>query len=123
MIPSSLCPPCLCGKSFLPRCFGNCANRRSSRRGRNEMPMTPRGLRLVRRRLLQAVPVLVFVILGTFLLLAMAPGDAVDAYLAGAGGGGADFAQRLRQEWGLGGSLGAQLLAYLARLATLDLGW
>src|SRR5437867_4300862 len=33
------------------------------------MPMIPRGLRLVRRRLLQAVPVLVFVILGTFLLL------------------------------------------------------
>ena len=85
--------------------------------------MIARGLRLVRRRLLQAVPVLVVVILGTFLLLAMAPGDAVDAYLAGAGGGDADFAARLRQEWGLGGSLGAQLLAYLARLATLDLGW
>src|SRR5260221_13893015 len=86
--------------------------------------MMPRGLRLVRRRLLQAVPVLVFVILGTFLLLEIAPGDAVDAYLAGAGGGGgADFAARLRAEWGLGGSAATRLAAYLAKLATLDLGW
>jgi len=68
------------------------------------------------------VPVLVFVILGTFLLLAMAPGDAVDAYLAGAAAG-VPTSRALRQEWGLGGSLGAQLLAYLAKLATLDLGW
>jgi peptide/nickel transport system permease protein len=84
----------------------------------------PRGLLLARRRLLQAVPVLVFVVLGTFLLLEIAPGDAVDAYLAGAGGGGsADFAERLRAEWGLGGSLATRLVAYLAKLATFDLGW
>ncbi|HEX9446642.1 MAG TPA: ABC transporter permease [Dongiaceae bacterium] len=85
--------------------------------------MMPRGLRLVRRRLLQAVPVLVFVILGTFLLLAMAPGDAVDAYLAASGGGDADLAATLRQDWGIAGPIGGRLLLYLDHLAHLDLGY
>ncbi|WP_233141302.1 hypothetical protein [Haematobacter missouriensis] len=44
-------------------------------------------LRLLRRRVLTAIPVLLIVVLGTFLMLEAAPGDAVDAYLAGIGGG------------------------------------
>jgi peptide/nickel transport system permease protein len=73
--------------------------------------------------MLQAVPVLVLVALGVFVLLEMAEGDAVDAYLAGIGGGDARFASELREAWGLGEGVGARFLTYAARLATLDLGY
>lgn len=81
-----------------------------------------RGFRLVRRRLLQAVPVLLFVAVGTFLLLEAAPGDAVDAYVAGTGGD-AGLVAELRRDWGLDRSAATRFGAYLAGLATLDLGW
>ena len=41
-----------------------------------------RSLILVRRRLLQAIPVLAVVAIGVFFLIELAPGDAVDAYMA-----------------------------------------
>ena len=74
------------------------------------------------RRVLQAVPVLVLVALGVFVLLEMAEGDAVDAYLAGIGGGDASFAETLRARYDLGDNLGARFITYAARLATFDLG-
>src|SRR3546814_5537224 len=83
----------------------------------------PRSLVLVRRRLIQAVPVLATVVVGVFLVLAAAPGDAVDAYLATTGGGDAGLAQQLREDWGLTGSLFGRLLVYLDRLAHFDLGY
>lgn len=78
--------------------------------------------RLVRRRLVHAVPVILLVAVGNFCLLAVAPGDAVDAYLAqtgGTAGTGAD----LRVAWGLADGLIPRLLAYLLGLLQLDLGW
>jgi peptide/nickel transport system permease protein len=83
----------------------------------------PRSLVLVRRRLIQAIPVLATVVIGVFLVLAAAPGDAVDAYLAATGGGDAGLAQQLREDWGLTGSLLGRLLVYLDRLAHFDLGY
>jgi peptide/nickel transport system permease protein len=83
----------------------------------------PRSLVLVRRRLIQAVPVLATVVIAVFVVLALAPGDAVDAYLAATGGGDAGLAQQLRDEWGLTGSVLARLLAYLQGLAQFDLGY
>jgi peptide/nickel transport system permease protein len=74
-------------------------------------------------RLLQAVPVLVLVALGVFLLLELAQGDAVDAYLAGIGSGDPGFAAQLRERYGLGDSVGTRLLTYLLNLAQLDLGY
>lgn len=82
-----------------------------------------RWLRFVVRRLLQAVPVLIIVALGVFLLLALAPGDAVDAYLAGSGGGSADYAAGLRAAWGLADGWPARLALYLGHLVRFDLGW
>jgi peptide/nickel transport system permease protein len=82
-----------------------------------------RGGRLIRRRLLQAVPVILIVVVGAFLLMELAPGDAVDAYLAATGGGGAGFAERLRADWQLDQSAPARLVTYLVKLASLDLGW
>lgn len=77
--------------------------------------------RLLRRRLLNAVPVLALVILGTFTLLSAAPGDAVDAYIAQTGGD-AGMAADLRRAWGLDGTWGGRLLAYVTALAQFDLG-
>jgi peptide/nickel transport system permease protein len=82
-----------------------------------------RALRLLRRRLIGAVPVLLIVAVGAFMLLEAAPGDAVDAYLAGTGGGDAELIARLRAEWGLDRGLLPRFLAYMAALLTLDLGW
>lgn len=76
---------------------------------------------LLGRRLIAAVPVLAIVIVGTFFLLELAPGDAVDAYVVGAGGD-AGFAAELRHAWGLDQGPLARLAIYLTALAHLDLG-
>ena len=79
--------------------------------------------RIVARRLSGAVPVLAIVAIGCYGLLALAPGDAVDAYLSGGAGGDAAYVAQLRQQWGLDRSFGARLLSYLLALLTLDFGW
>lgn len=82
-----------------------------------------RALSLLKRRLVSAVPVLLIVVIATFLLLESAPGDAVDAYLLSAGGGDAALAASLRAQYGLDQSLLSRLLLYIAALGRLDLGW
>jgi peptide/nickel transport system permease protein len=79
--------------------------------------------RVIRRRLVQALPIILIVLVANFLLLQLAPGDAVDAYVAGLGGG-ADAAQiaELRARWGLDRPVWAQLALFLWRMLTLDLG-
>ena len=80
-----------------------------------------RALLLMRRRLIGAVPVLLTVIVGTFLLLEAAPGDAVDAYIVSVGGD-AGMIEELRQRWGLDQSALTRLGVYLWALIHLDLG-
>jgi peptide/nickel transport system permease protein len=82
-----------------------------------------RALSLIRRRAFSAVPVLLIVVVATFLLLEAAPGDAVDAYLLSAGGGDAALAASLRAQYGLDQSLLSRLWLYIAALGRLDLGW
>jgi peptide/nickel transport system permease protein len=79
--------------------------------------------RLVLRRALHAVPVIFLVAVGVFVLLEVAPGDAVDSYLAETGSGDAALAEQLRQQWGLDDSPVVRFLAYMEGLVTLDLGW
>jgi peptide/nickel transport system permease protein len=81
-----------------------------------------RSLLLVRRRLLQAIPVLLIVAIGVFFLIELAPGDAVDAYMASIGGGDQGFALRLREQWGIAGAWPARLASYLLHLVTLNFG-
>lgn len=71
--------------------------------------------------MIAAVPVLALVVVGTFLLLELAPGDAVDAYAVSAGGD-AGFAAELRRAWGLDQGVVARLTTYLGALAQFDLG-
>jgi peptide/nickel transport system permease protein len=80
-----------------------------------------RVLRIISWRMIAAVPTLALVAIGIFLLLSAAPGDAADAYLAQIGGD-AGFAARLREDFGLTGSVAARFWAYLARLSQGDLG-
>ena len=78
--------------------------------------------RVVARRLVNAGPVLAIVAVGSYGLLELAPGDAVDAYLSGSGGD-AGLVAQLRQQWGLDRSFGTRLLSYLLSLLSFDLGW
>ncbi|MEQ1937808.1 ABC transporter permease [Mesorhizobium sp. CN5-321] len=80
-----------------------------------------RALRLLRRRLIGSVFVLLIVVVGSFLLLEAAPGDAVDAYIVSTGGD-AGLVESLRQRWGLDQSEPTRLANYLWALAHLDLG-
>lgn len=75
------------------------------------------------RRLLQAVPVVIIIMIGTFLLLKMAPGDTVDALVGDMGGADAAFIERLRIEYGLDQPIYMQLWVYMSKLATFDFGW
>ena len=81
-----------------------------------------RALRLIGRRLVGAVPVLAIVVAGTFFLLELAPGDAVDAYIA-ATGGDAEMIAQLRDEWGLNQSIWARFALFGSSLLHGDLGW
>lgn len=78
--------------------------------------------RIAGRRLGNAVPVLLIVAIGSYCLLELAPGDAVDAYLSGSGGD-AGLVAQLRQQWGLDRSFATRLTSYLLSLLTLDFGW
>lgn len=80
-----------------------------------------RALTLLRRRLVGSVFVLAIVIIGTFLLLELAPGDAVDAYIVSTGGD-AGMIELLRHRWGLDQSELTRLANYLWALLHLDLG-
>jgi len=80
-------------------------------------------LSLILRRIVGVVPVLAIVVVGTFLLLELAPGDAVDSYLAGTGGADAQRISDLRAEWGLDQGPLPRLLAYVTALLHLNLGW
>ncbi len=84
--------------------------------------MTP-ALRRILGRLIGSIPVLLIVVIGVFLLLNSAGGDAVDAYLASIGGGDAGLAAKLRAEHGLDQSIWRRLIFTLGRLAQGDLGW
>ena len=87
-------------------------------------PSRPRLGTFLLTRVLQAVPVLLLVAFGVFLLLELAEGDAVDAYLAGLGSGGdPGFTANLRAQFGLDDALGTRLLTYTLRLVQGDLGF
>ena len=80
-------------------------------------------LRYVVRRLLQAVPVVLGVVVLNFLLLQLAPGDAATVLAGEAGGAPLDYIQQLRQRFGLDQPVPVQLFHYVKNILTLDLGY
>ncbi|MEQ8344174.1 MAG: ABC transporter permease [Sneathiellaceae bacterium] len=81
-----------------------------------------RAFRIVRRRVLQMIPVILGIVVFNFLLLHLAPGDAVDVIAGEAGAGDAGYMARLRQQYGLDQPLPLQLVRYLWNVVQLDLG-
>ena len=82
-----------------------------------------RAIRMLRRRAVSAIPVLLIVLVFTFVLLENASGDAVDAYLVSIGGGDAGLRDVLREQYGLNGSVLARFWLYASSVLRLDFGW
>jgi peptide/nickel transport system permease protein len=80
-------------------------------------------LRYVVRRLLQAIPVVLGVVVLNFLLLQLAPGDAATVLAGEAGGAPAEYVQALRQRFGLDKPVPVQLALYVKNILALDLGY
>jgi peptide/nickel transport system permease protein len=80
-------------------------------------------LRYVFRRLLQAIPVVLGVVVLNFLLLQLAPGDAATVLAGEAGGAPAEYVQALRQRFGLDKPVPVQLALYVKNILALDLGY
>lgn len=78
--------------------------------------------RYVARRLSQAILVMLIVMVGSFVLLKLAPGDFVDA-LAGTRDLTADQMAAMRERYGLDQPVIVQLVRYMYRLISLDLGY
>ena len=80
-------------------------------------------LRYLLRRLSQAVPIVIGIMVLNFLLLQLAPGDAADVLAGEAGSATPEYMAQLRQKFGLDQPLYIQLLLYLKNVLTLDLGF
>jgi peptide/nickel transport system permease protein len=80
-------------------------------------------LRYVIRRLLQAVPVVLGVVVLNFLLLHLAPGDAATVLAGEAGGAPLEYIEQLRQRFGLDQPVLVQLGLYIKNILALDLGY
>jgi len=80
-------------------------------------------LRLALYRLAVSLPCMLIILLGLFLLLQLAPGDAVDALMGQMGSSDTALAETLRQQYGLGGGVATRLAVYLLNVLRLDLGF
>jgi len=74
------------------------------------------------RRILQAVPVIIGIVLLNFTLLHLAPGDPAMVYIGEAGGASEETLKEIRKEFGLDKSLSEQLFIYGKKLLTGDFG-
>ena len=80
-------------------------------------------LKYILRRLLQAIPVILGVVMLCFLMLQLAPGD-LATVLAGESGGATDsYISELRIRYGLDQPVYVQLWVYMKNIALLDLGF
>lgn len=75
----------------------------------------------ITRRLAQAIPLVIAVIVLNFLIVHLAPGDPV-TILVGEYGSTPEFRDRVRRDYGLDQPLQTQLLVYLRRVLRGDLG-
>jgi peptide/nickel transport system permease protein len=85
--------------------------------------MGPQTLLYVVRRLLQAVPIVIGIVVLNFLLLQLAPGDAVTVLAGEAGGAPPEYLAMLRERFGLDRPMHVQLLLYVKNVLMLDLGY
>ncbi len=87
------------------------------------MNLIAQRLRYVARRLFQAIPIIVAIVVVNFLLMQLAEGDAADVLAGEAGSATPEYMAQLRAKFGLDQPIYIQLLAYLKNILTLDLGF
>ena len=75
------------------------------------------------RRLAQAVPTVLAIVVLNFLLLQLAPGDAADVLAGEAGSATPEYMAQLRKAFGLDQPLWLQLVLYVKQAASFDLGF
>ncbi len=80
-------------------------------------------LRYVARRIVQAIPILLAIVVINFLLLKLAPGDAVDVLAGEAGSATPEYMAELRAKFGLDQPVPVQLASYVGRVAVGDFGY
>lgn len=80
-------------------------------------------LRFVLRRLFQAVPTVLLIVVINFFLLHLAPGDAAMVLAGEAGSATPEYMAELRARFGLDQPLYIQLFTYIKNILTLDLGY
>ena len=79
--------------------------------------------RYVLKRLLQAVPVVLAIIVVNFFLLQLAEGDAADVLAGEAGSATPEYMAQLREKFGLDQPLPVQLGVYMKNMLVFDLGY
>ncbi len=77
----------------------------------------------VLNRLVQAVPIIIGIAILNFILINLAPGDAVEILAGEAGAANPEYMEDLRAKYGLDQPLYVQLVYYLKNLLQLDLGF
>lgn len=87
------------------------------------MESSKRRTRYVLKRLVQAIPIVLAIVVLNFFLLQMAEGDAVDVLAGEAGSATPEYMAELREKFGLDQPLIVQLGVYLKNVVTLDLGY
>lgn len=80
-------------------------------------------IRFILRRLIQAVPVVLSIIIINFLLMQMMGGDVVDILVSDSGSATEEYMADLRRRYGLDQPWYVQLLAYMRNVLMLDLGF
>lgn len=87
------------------------------------MSLAARRARYVLKRLVQAVPVVIAIVVVNFFLLQLAEGDAVDVLAGEAGSATPEYMAQLREKFGLDQPLPVQLAVYMKNMLTFDLGY
>lgn len=87
------------------------------------MSLARRRLRYAARRIVQAVPIVLGIVIMNFLLVQLAPGDAADVLAGEAGSATPEYMAMLRERFGLDQPLWLQLTLYVKNILLLDLGY
>jgi peptide/nickel transport system permease protein len=87
------------------------------------MSQTSKRFRYVLKRLAQAVPVVLAILVVNFFLLHLAEGDAADVLAGEAGSATPEYMAQLREKFGLDKPLPVQLAVYLKNVLSFDLGY
>jgi peptide/nickel transport system permease protein len=77
----------------------------------------------IARRILEAIPLILLVLVMNFIILHIAPGDPVFLFIQGGGGATEEYVQQVRQMLGLDKPLGEQLFIFMANVFRGELGF